>query len=331
MLSTTHRQVHACNGGRQHFKAFGPAASHRTAHRAARAAAAAAASIGSSDVVSTAPAVMVNSCTGRMGHATAEAIVRAGLQLVPYTLTGYSAGVAVSNIGILGIPVEVVGKGQRQEALDAIKAKYPNLIIVDYTLPSVVNENAEFYISNRIPFVVGTTGGDRQRVIDAARAAGVYSIISPQMGKQVVAFTAMMELMADNFPGAFSGYELEVTESHQSSKVDTSGTARDVVASFAKLGVAFEEHRIQRVRDRKRQVELMGVPEEALGGHAFHTYNLTSPDRTVGFVFKHNVVGRSTYAEGTVDALLFLQKQIAEGAEQRVYNMVDVLKAGALR
>ena len=138
------------------------------------------------------------------------------------------------------------------------------------------------------------------------------------------------EILADNFPGAFSGYELEVTESHQSSKVDTSGTARDVVASFAKLGVAFEEHRIQRVRDRKRQVELMGVPEEALGGHAFHTYNLTSPDRTVGFVFKHNVVGRSTYAEGTVDALLFLQKQIAEGAEQRVYNMVDVLKAGAL-
>lgn len=34
-----------------------------------------------------------------MGHAAAEAIVKAGLTLVPFTLTGYSAGVAVSNIG----------------------------------------------------------------------------------------------------------------------------------------------------------------------------------------------------------------------------------------
>jgi 4-hydroxy-tetrahydrodipicolinate reductase len=281
--------------------------------------------------VSTAPVVMVNSCTGRMGHATAEAIVRAGLQLVPYTLTGFSAGVAVSNIGILGIPVEVVGKDRRQEALDEIKAKYPNLIIVDYTLPAVVNENAEFYIRNRIPFVAGTTGGDRQGTIDAARAAGVYCIVSPQMGKQVVAFTAMMDLMADNFPGAFSGYSMEVVESHQSSKVDTSGTARDVVQSFHRLGVDFDEQRIQRIRDRPRQLDRMGVPEEALGGHAFHTYRLTSPDQTVGFVFKHNVVGRSTYAEGTVDAVLFLQRQIQRGAEQRVYSMVDVLKAGALR
>lgn len=34
-----------------------------------------------------------------MGHSAAEAVVRAGLTLVPFTLTGYSAGVAVSNIG----------------------------------------------------------------------------------------------------------------------------------------------------------------------------------------------------------------------------------------
>ena len=178
---------------------------------------------------------------------------------------------------------------------------------------------------------MGTTGGDRAKMIEAARAAGVYSIVSPQMGKQVVAFTAMMDLMAENFPGAFSGYSLEAVESHQSSKVDTSGTARDVVKSFNRLGVDFDEHRIQRIRDRPRQLDRMGVPEDALGGHAFHTYQLTSPDESVSFVFKHNVVGRSTYAEGTVDALLFLQRQIQQGAEQKVYSMVDVLKAGALR
>jgi 4-hydroxy-tetrahydrodipicolinate reductase len=49
--------------------------------------------------------------------------------------------------------------------------------------------------------------------------AGLYAVIAPQMGKQVVAFQAAMKIMGDSFPGAFTGYTLKVTESHQSSKV----------------------------------------------------------------------------------------------------------------
>lgn len=43
---------------------------------------------------------------------------------------------------------------------------------------------------------------------------------------------AMMDMMATSFPGAFAGYKLRVIESHQSTKKDTSGTAKAVVASF---------------------------------------------------------------------------------------------------
>lgn len=51
---------------------------------------------------------------------------------------------------------------------------------------------------------------------------------------------ATLELMAQNFPGAFSGYQLSVKESHQRTKVDTSGTAKEIVKSFQKLGTPFE-------------------------------------------------------------------------------------------
>ena len=51
----------------------------------------------------------------------------------------------------------------------------------------------------------------------------------------------MVDILAQNFPGAFAGYRLEVTESHQRAKADTSGTAKAVVASFAKLGTPIEE------------------------------------------------------------------------------------------
>lgn len=79
------------------------------------------------------------------------------------------------------------------------------------------------------------------------------------------------------------------------------------------------------------QVSKMKVPEDALNGHAFHTYQLVSGDGSVMFEFQHNVVGRTTYAEGTVDACIFLHSQVQSKAAKTLYNMVDVLKAGAMR
>lgn len=66
-------------------------------------------------------------------------MVAAGLTLVPYTLTGYSAGVAVSNVGIRGVPVELVGRDRRQKVMEQILEKHPDLIVVDYTTPYCVN------------------------------------------------------------------------------------------------------------------------------------------------------------------------------------------------
>eukprot|EP01026_Neomeris_dumetosa_P007882 TRINITY_DN12447_c0_g3_i1.p1 TRINITY_DN12447_c0_g3~~TRINITY_DN12447_c0_g3_i1.p1 ORF type:complete len:324 (-),score=38.12 TRINITY_DN12447_c0_g3_i1:324-1295(-) len=277
------------------------------------------------------PPIMVNSCAGKMGHAAAEAVVRAGLELVPVTFTAETIGVAVENIGVNGVPVAVYGLERQQEVMDEIKSKYPDVIIVDFTLPLCVNENAQFYIQNRLPFVMGTTGGDRERLISESESAGIYAVIAPQMGKQVVAFQAMMETMGDNFPGAFSGYKLDVVESHQTTKADTSGTAKAVVQSFQKMGVDFEMNQIRKIRESQKSIEEMGVPENALMGHAFHTYRLTSPDGSVSFEFQHNVCGRQIYAEGTVDACLFLAKQIKDGSDKKVFNMIDVLKAGAMR
>ena len=84
-------------------------------------------------------AIMVNACTGKMGHATAEAVVRAGLALVPYSFTGSSEAVAVGNVGVEGIPVELVAPERRQRAMEQAKHEYPHMIIIDFTLPMAVN------------------------------------------------------------------------------------------------------------------------------------------------------------------------------------------------
>jgi 4-hydroxy-tetrahydrodipicolinate reductase len=65
-------------------------------------------------------------------------------------------------------------------------------------------------------------------------------------------------------------------------------------------------------------------------GHAFHTYTLTSPDGSVEFQLKHNVAGRTVYAEGTADAVKFLAKKLRTEDTGKVYTMINVLEEGAL-
>ncbi len=79
-----------------------------------------------------------------MGHATAEAVVRAGLQLVPLSFTGASEAVAVGNVGVAGIPVELIAPEERQAAMQRVKEQYPGLVLIDFTLPSVVNGGHPF-------------------------------------------------------------------------------------------------------------------------------------------------------------------------------------------
>ncbi|PPD85358.1 hypothetical protein GOBAR_DD17704 [Gossypium barbadense] len=272
--------------------------------------------------------IMVNGCTGKMGKSVIQAADSAGLYVVPVSFDAEKK--SGQTVEACGKKILVHGPSDRESILASVFQEYPSLIVVDYTVPATINDNAELYGKVGVPFVMGTTGGDRDQLYKTVEESKVYAVISPQMGKQVVAFLAAMEIMAEQFPGAFSGYSLQVMESHQAGKLDTSGTAKAIISCFQKLGVSFDMDQIQMLRDPKQQIEMVGVPEEHLSGHAFHLYHLTSPDQTVSFEFQHNVCGRSIYAEGTVDAILFLAKKVKSKADKRIYNMIDVLREASM-
>ena len=151
------------------------------------------------------------------------------------------------------------------------------------------------------------------------------------MDKQIVAMQAALEDLAQKFPAAFAGYDLHVEESHQETKADTSGTAKAVVDSIKKLSnnPDYSYDDIEMIRDDHESMDF-GVLEQDLNGHAFHTYTLTSPDSTVEFVLKHNVSGRTVYAEGTVDAVKFLYKKLKHDSHGKIYSMINVLEEGAM-
>ena len=271
--------------------------------------------------------VMVNGIPGNMAvNVTRHILGDDRFDLVPFSLTGPEIEMAEHKIE--SIVIHLLKPEGREQAINGLTQKEGEFISVDYTHPSAVNANAAFYCKHQLPFVMGTTGGDRPLLEASVRASSISAVIAPNMAKQIVGFQAMMEYAAQTFPDLFKGYVLEIKESHQTGKADTSGTAKAMVRYFNQMGLSFSEDEIIKERDPEVQSGQWGIPQKYLAGHGWHTYALTSGDKTVRFEFTHNVNGRDVYARGTLDAILFLGAKVSQGAQGKVYTMIDVLKNG---
>jgi 4-hydroxy-tetrahydrodipicolinate reductase len=269
--------------------------------------------------------VMVNGIPGNMANILARHVLAdTRFELVPYSLTGPE--IQVTEHKVAAISVRLLKPNEREKFIEEIAQKEEAFLSADYTHPSAANANAEFYCKYRLPFVMGTTGGDRNRLEETVRASLISAVIAPNMAKQIVGFQAMMEYAARTFPDLFKGYTLTIKESHQKGKADTSGTAKAMVRYFNQMGLRFGEDQIVKERNPKIQSTQWKIPEKYLAGHGWHTYTLISGDKTVRFEFAHNVNGRDVYAQGTLDALLYLNAKLSKGAQGQVYTMIDVLK-----
>lgn len=268
---------------------------------------------------------MVNGLPGNMASIFVKHALKDNrLELIPQSLTGPEITEVEATVD--SMVFSLIQPQNRDQAIAAVKESAGPFISVDYALPQAVNSNAEFYCRHGLPFVMGTTGGDRDLLIDTVATSSICAVIAPNMGKQIVGFQAMMEYAAQTFPNLFKGYTLEIKESHQQGKADTSGTAKAMVGYFNNLGTPFAADDIIMERDPRSQKDVWGIPEEFLTGHGWHTYTLTSKDKTVRFEFTHNVNGRDIYALGTIDALLYLDKKVKDGVAGKAFSMIDVLK-----
>jgi len=270
--------------------------------------------------------VMINGLPGNMASNVANLIIAdQRFDLISHSLTGPE--ITARQHKISDITINLIRPDEREQAISEIKMNEGDFIVIDYSHPSAVNGNAECYCEHNLPFVMGTTGGDRQLLENTVTDSSATAVIAPNMAKQIVGFQAMMEYAAESFPGLFKGYTLTVRESHQKGKADTSGTAKAMVKVFNHLGVSFSENEIIKEREPDVQHKELGIPEEHLKGHGWHTYALTSEDSTVHFEFTHNVNGRDVYAQGTLDAIIYLHDKVKQGSQGQVYTMTDVLKA----
>ncbi len=264
--------------------------------------------------------VVIAGLPGKMASLVAKYVERAkDMKLMGFALSEIEQQLQIGKTAVFCVPFQFDLKKVKRE----IEEVSPD-VIVDFTLPKSVNWDADLYCECGIPFVMGTTGGDRELLQKTVEKSNISAVIAPNMAKQIVAFQSMVRYAAENFPDVFKGYSLKIIESHQKSKADTSGTAKKMVQYFNQLGVPFKKEQIVKVREPQKQLE-MKIPEKYLTGHGWHTYTLESADGTVLFRLTHNVNGRDTYAQGTLDAIRFLAKR--GEIRGKVFSMTDVLEA----
>ena len=170
---------------------------------------------------------------------------------------------------------------------------------------------------------MGTTGGDRQKLVEIISNSDIGAVVASNMAIPVVIFQEMVRFVANNFRNSLEGFKLVISESHQATKPDPSGTAVSLLESFAALGMPLKKEQIIMIRDPAVQEE-MGIPKEYLGGHGYHTYTMISQDGTVCLKFTHNILGRQVYVNGALKAIRFINGHIHRPG--KVFSMSDVLR-----
>lgn len=168
------------------------------------------------------------------------------------------------------------------------------------------------YCSERggIPIIQGTT-----KLTSDYVATSVPLIFAPNLSLPMVRFMTALPDFARQLDMGLP----EIFESHQQAKRDVSGTARSLAR---KLGV--EQKDIIHVRNPSIQRHL-GIPEEHLDGHAYHTFTFNY--QGVRIQVSTEIHGRRTYAEGTVHLarMLCAKPGVLDNIEYTLSEVLQIL------
>jgi len=141
-------------------------------------------------------------------------------------------------------------------------------------------------------------------------------ILCPNTNILMLKFMCMLERSGE----IFKRCEIQITESHQSSKNSVPGTAVQIAHS---LGIA--EQAVVSVRDSAQQASEFHIPDEHLARHAFH--RITIQDGPCSISMETRVYGDAPYASGVQQIIATVGRRTLE---PRVYAITEFIENGWL-
>lgn len=193
--------------------------------------------------------------------------------------------------------------------------------LIDFTRPEGTLAHVQACVQHKVKMVIGTTGFDAAGQAAIASAAEHIAIVfAPNMSIGVNATLRLLEQAAKMLN---SGYDVEVYEAHHKHKVDApSGTALIMGETVANAwGKKLED-----IADWSRHGHTGARKDGNIGFSVVRGGDVIG-DHTVMFLgtgerieITHKSSSRSTYAQGSVRAALFLQDKPAG-----LFSMQDVI------
>jgi 4-hydroxy-tetrahydrodipicolinate reductase len=259
----------------------------------------------------------VAGCAGRMGRMlmqtvleTTGASLAGGIERPGHAAVGGDVG-ALAGVKPTGIHV-----GDDPSLLFAAAD-----VVIDFSIPAAVFENARNAEEHATALVVGTTGlGSEHHEALAQAARRVPVVVAANMSVGVNLLLGLTRRVA-----AILGpeYDIEVVEMHHRHKVDApSGTALALGAAAADgRGVNLEDAAV-RVRDGQTGERLKGTIGFASlrGGDVVGEHTVIFAADGERLEFTHRASSRAVFAKGAVRAALW-----CAGKPAGLYSMRDVL------
>lgn len=255
----------------------------------------------------------LHGATGRMGKAIVEVARERRHEIVLAVAEPKSAAIG-SDLGLSHgfAPLNVT-------VLDALPTDLTGVdVLIDFSHASVVRNALSCALASKTAFVSGTTGIDpamEQQLLDAGSHIALAWAPNFSLGIQV-----LIEALRLTTRRLGAGFDVEITETHHSRKVDApSGTAlrlaKEVQAARATLDIVHGRHGM-----------VGGRPAEELGVHALRGGDVVG-DHSVHFLgvgerleLTHRATSRNVLAQG---ALFAAEQLLTKGPG--LYTVADLL------
>ena len=243
--------------------------------------------------------VGVTGALGRMGQEVVKAVVKDDETALVCAIDKLETGKNVfENINI------------ESDIVKSIEVNKPD-VIVDFTEPSVVFENAKLYLKNKVKPVIGTTGLTDEQIEELKKLStenNTGCLIAPNFATGAVLMMMFAKMAAKYFNNA------EIIELHHNQKKDApSGTAIKTAKMMAEANSDFKMGNI-------KDMELI---QGARGAESFGNINIHSV-RMPGFVasqevifgangqvltIKHDTSNRECFMPGVILAIKHVYKE----------------------
>lgn len=247
--------------------------------------------------------ILLCGANGKMGQAVTRVVSsRPNTQII--------AGFDISDKGLSDFPV-VTNLSNLNETPD---------VVVDFSHPSMTDSVLDYCISNKVPYVLCTTGLSPEqisRVEFESKKIPIFFSANMSLGVNLI-----MDLVARAAKFLQNNFDIEIIEKHHNQKLDApSGTALAIADNISRAidyspEYTYDRHSVRKKRDKK-EIGIHSVRGGTIVGE--HSVIFAGTDEVIEI--KHSATSKEVFAVGAVSAAEFLADKTPG-----LYSMKDLVK-----